>query len=97
MTDLTNYVKLLAKREGTYTTYVFQNLDKEEYIMCTKLPNWNVPEVDIGDIGYLQYKEVLAGDVFVNAEGEVSRYRYPNVYFINFINRSVSNKKEIIL
>lgn len=40
----TIYCKLLAKKEGTYTQYVFENLDQQyssfdKYLMCTKCPN----------------------------------------------------------
>ncbi len=36
--------KLVALKEGTYTIYVFENLDKDitdeyKYIMCTRVPN----------------------------------------------------------
>ena len=38
--DSTIRAKLLTKKEGLYTLYVFQDLDTGAYIMCTKLPNW---------------------------------------------------------
>jgi len=92
-------VKLLAIREGVYTCYVFQILNKDEYIMCTKLPNWQVPTINIGDIGYLDYQIVKAGDEYFDPKTEKHMtYLYSNIYFINFIHKNeILNNNEIIL
>ncbi|MGV8961907.1 MAG: hypothetical protein ACOH2V_00820 [Candidatus Saccharimonadaceae bacterium] len=92
-------VKLLAVRGGSYTVYVFQNLKTDGYIMCTKLPNWQVPEITLGDTGFLEYQIVKAGESYYNLALEVSEiYKYSNVYFINFILRNeVLHNNEIIL
>lgn len=92
-------VKLVAIREGHYSVYVFFNLINSEYIMCTRLPNWQVPSISIGDIGFLQYQTVTAGEEYFNVETQqTTKYLYSNVYFINFIlkNESLQNN-EIIL
>lgn len=80
--------KLVAKRPGRYTVYVFQDADKENsYIMCTKCPNWDGPEVEIFQDGFLTYKFVIAGqDSWLNKEsGSLEAYQYTANYFINFI------------
>lgn len=98
MTELIKEVELIATRDSTYTIYVFKILDTNEYIFCTRLPNWNVPEISVGEKGFLQYQIVNAGDSYINTEsGEEIHYRYPNVYFINFVNRSIVKNEEIIL
>ena len=51
-----------------YTTNVFEIQDERDisltesyYVMCVKYPNWDQDEIKIGDIGYLHFKEVIAG------------------------------------
>ena len=92
-------VKLLAVREGSYTVYVFQDVISKEYIMCTRLPNWQVPDITIGDTGFLEYTEVKAGDTYFDpAEEKMNYYKYSNVYFINFIqNNEILKNKHITL
>lgn len=92
-------VKLLAVREGTYTVYVFQNIETKYYIMCTRLPNWQVPSITIGDIGFLEYNSVKAGETYYNPQTQKDEtYNYTNVYFINFIHRTdILQNNEIIL
>jgi len=99
MTTLTKEVELVATRGGTYTIYVFKDLNNGEYIFCTKLPNWQVPNIDVNSKGFLQYQIVNAGENYYNPEtGERIIYKYSNVYFINFVLRSNATKnKEIIL
>lgn len=98
MQECIKEVKLLAVREGNYTTYVFQTLDTKEYIMCTRLPNWKVPEIQIGDEGFLQYQVVQAGEEYFSiVEQKNIRYNYSNIYFNNFILKTeIINNKEII-
>jgi len=97
--EFTSEVELLAIRDGNYTIYVFKDLDKKEYIMCTKLPNWNTPNLNIGDIGFVKYQIVKAGDEYYDPIREITTiYKYSNIYFINFINKSdIVKNKEIIL
>lgn len=91
--------KLCALRESKYTVYVFQDVINEEYIMCTRLPNWNIPKINIGDIGFLQYQIVKSGDEYFNpSTGETDKFNYSNIYFNNFILKSdVVNNQELIL
>lgn len=93
-------VKLLACREGNYTVFVFQILNSNNYIMCTRLPNWKTPEIKIGDVGFLEYQKVRAGEKYFNVEQQQEVvYQYSNIYFINFIQKKemIVNNDELIL
>ncbi len=98
MQECIREVELLAVREGLYTNYVFQTIDTKEYIMCTKLPNWKVPEISIGDNGFLQYQIVQAGEEYFNVGTQsMVKYNYSNIYFNNFILKTENiNKNNII-
>ena len=91
--------KLLAVREGTYTSYVFKNLEEGTFIMCTKLPNWKSPAITIGDEGFLHYKVVLAGDEYYDPQKDKNeKYLYSNIYFIDFVlDNNTTIKNELIL
>ena len=90
--------KLLAVKEGTYTVYVFKNLDSESYVMCTRLPNWQSPEPQIGDEGFLKYSEVRAGEKYFNPASQSELvYNYSNIYFEAFIQKSDIVNETIIL
>lgn len=66
--------------------------------MCTKPPNWDTPEVSIGDVGFLRYQDVIAGDTYydLNLDKEV-KYKYSNRYFINFVKKEDNFNKETII
>ena len=55
--------KLVAKKVGIYLVYVFE-LGIDKYIMCTQLPNWDISQITIGDIGYITYEDAIAGDKY---------------------------------
>lgn len=86
-----------------YTTYVFKNLDKapfgHNYIMCTRWPNWQCGPVELNDVGYLTYNEVVAGrDSWFDKEtGKEVPYNYSNLVFIKFVPDKPDTSKEIIL
>lgn len=87
------YIKcrVLEVRNGDYTVYAFINLDakkmSKKYLMCTRLPNWNVPDIKVGQEGILAYKPVIAGiDRWYNAEELTFHpYRHSANYFIDFV------------
>lgn len=88
---------MYAVREGTYTMYVFKNLSNSEFLMCTRLPHWQTPNIDIGEKGFLSYRDVKAGQTYFNPNTEQDEYyRYSNRYFINFVHKPVTDKKDII-
>jgi hypothetical protein len=92
--------KLIAIRDGVYTMYVFRNLDNDEYLMCTKLPNWQTPDIIVGDCGFLQVEIVKAGEEYYDLENnKQSKYLYSNIYFKNFIKNTVeiTENSEIVL
>lgn len=101
---VTIYAKLLAKEHdlGGYTTYVFENLDNapfgHKYLMVTRWPNWQHSNIDIGEIGYVTYKEVIAGqDTWWDGTKFVP-YNYTNIVFIKFVRKkSDTSQKDIIL
>ena len=91
-------VELVAERSGYYTMYVFKLLEKSEYIMCTKLPNWQTPDIKIGDVGFLQYTIAVAGSTYFNPNTNTfETYKYDNIYFTNFVNKADINNNNIIL
>ena len=97
MVDVITEAKLLAIREGSYTIYVFQDKNGD-YVMCTRLPNWQTPNVEVGEEGFLQYQIVKAGDKYFNPQLQrETAFNYSNVYFNNFIKKSEATKTEIIL
>lgn len=77
----------MAKRPGNYTVYVFKNLDNSEYITVTKCPNWEDPEIDVGQEGFLTFKFVKAfQDTWVNKmTGEIISYQYSANYYLSFL------------
>lgn len=85
--------KLLEKREefGGYIIYVFENLNytqwNNQYVMTVRFPNWEAPFLNIGDIGYLNYKEVIAGETtwWNKTSQSKNLYNYDNIIFINFV------------
>ena len=89
MESQTIYCKLIAKETDLeqYTTYVFEVLDgmDSKYCMCVRYPNWEEKIVNIGDIGYLHFKEVIAGkDKYWNGSDFIP-YNYSNWQFMKFI------------
>lgn len=93
--------KLVAKQDGIYKNYVFQNLDMPEnsifkYITVTICPNWQVNEViKIGDVGFLEYDFVEAGeDYFERASQITKQYNYSTNYFMNFIRQKEEINKD---
>jgi hypothetical protein len=99
MLDKVIRVKLQAIKEGVYTMYVFKNLEDSNYIMCTRLPNWQTPDISIGDVGFLNYQVVKAGEEYYNPITEEQiKYSYSNIYFINFVRESeIINNNSIII
>ena len=97
MSDIAINAKLVAKKSGIYTVFVFQNLQNNEYIMCTKLPNWDFGDIKIGSVGFLTYENAIAGEKYFNPRNQnFEIYNYTKLYFKNFI-EDIKNKNEEIL
>ena len=92
-------VELIAKREHTYTIYGFKNLDTNEYHLVTRLPNWQVPDIKVGERGLLEYITAIAGEEYYEVETETKGiYKYSNLYFKNFLKESnLQKENELIL
>lgn len=95
MTTKTVHGKLVAKKDGLYTVYVFQ-LDNNEYIMCTKLPNWGSFQIQLDDTGFVTVEEAYQGEEYIDRiTQEKKNYSFSNIYFKDFVKDN--NIKEIIL
>lgn len=81
--------KAVAKRINPdgYVTYVFQDLIDGTYRMVTRLPNWNMSYIGIGDIGYMKYMEAVAGqDSWYDHENDTYvHYKYDGSYILDWI------------
>lgn len=100
---VTIHAKLLAKEHdiGGYTTYVFENLDDapfgHKYLMLTRWPNWQARNIDVGEVGYVTYKEVIAGqDTWWDGTNFIP-YNYTNIIFIKFVKENKDNSKDILI
>lgn len=102
---ITVKAQLVAKEHDLlgYITYVFKCLESNipfghQYIMMTRLPNWNHKNIDIGEIGYVEYEEIHAGEKWYNPQdGTYVPYRYTNIYFVKFVKEADNSKTDIIL
>lgn len=96
MNEIAINATLVAKKLGLYTVYVFKNLDTQEYLMCTKLPNWDFGDINIGTSGFLTYENAIAGEKYFNPKTQTHEiYNYTKMYFKNFIEDMPVNKEEI--
>ena len=75
-----------------YTTYVFRLLDPEDIaiwtyktLTCTRYPNWQCRELQIGDEGYVEINIVKAGiDTWYDGEKQIP-YKNNAKQFLKFI------------
>lgn len=76
-----------SRMDGAYEHYVFINSHTNEYIMCTRMPNWQVDKVDIGEEGFLEYQDVIGGqDRYYDSVKDGYRlYQIDATYFLNFV------------
>ena len=96
MNEIAIRATLVAKKYGLYTVYVFRNLDTQEYLMCTKLPNWDSNDISYGVSGFLTYENAIAGQKYFNPRSQIfGVYNYTKMYFKNFIEDSQHNLEEI--
>lgn len=93
MIEKTYHGKVVAKKDGIYSVYVFQ-LDDNSYDMCTVLPNWGEEyKLSVGDSGFVTANEVRAGEPYYDRHtGETKTYQYSKVYLQEFIKDQVTNK-----
>lgn len=84
--------KLLESRPdfGGYQVYVFENLDSikwhERYVMTVRYPNWQTANLRKGDIGFLNFKVVHAGDKWWDKNAnQFNYYKQSNIVFQDFV------------
>ena len=66
-----------------------------KYITVTICPNWQNEDVKIGDVGYVEYDFVEAGENYFERDSkEVKQYNYSTNYFINFITKREDINKD---
>lgn len=94
--DITIKAKFICKKEGFYSNYVFQDVDNFEYIMCTVLPNWEIPIIKQDDIGFLSFEKAVKGEIYLDKNLESKQYKYSKFYFKDFI-KEVPNLENIVL
>lgn len=77
----------MAKNVDGYDNFVFKDLNDNTYRMVTKLPNWEMAFIKIGDKGYMKYIEVLAGrDSWYDwKNGVYVPYKYDGQYILDWI------------
>jgi hypothetical protein len=90
-----------------YIHYVFESEDSEQnkkllknskYITVTRFPNWENAEFNLGDIGYLLYKEIIPGkDTWFDGEVHNFYKSFEGCQFLKFIKENISLKAPIIL
>ena len=98
--EIISYVELLAKKIGHYSLYAFKNLENNTFIMCTVLPRWDMPDMQIGEKGFLKYQIVKAGEPYYNPNTDTFiKYKYTNQYFMSFIKEGdkQTNQEQIIV
>lgn len=86
-------VKLITIRHdaGDYTVYVFKNMypkdAEDKFIMCTRFPNWNCVELQVGDVGYVKVQKVEAGknSWFDTDQQKLIPYNYSGIHFLDFV------------
>lgn len=67
--------------------------------MCIRFKNWEHRNIDIGEIGYLTYREVEEGkDHWYDRDTNTFiPYNYTNLIFIKFVKAVDNSKKDIII
>ena len=87
---------LKTEARGDYRLMVVENLDatsdSNRYIMCTRCPNWNGKDPEIGQTGFMSYVSVVAGrDKWYNpTDKQHYHYRYTADYFLDFVPLTLS-------
>ena len=94
--DLTIKAKFICKRVGIYSNYVFQDVNNSEYIMCTVLPNWEIPIINSEDIGFLTFEKAVRGETYLDKNLQEHQYKYSKYYFKDFI-KELPNLENIVL
>jgi hypothetical protein len=85
-----------------YINYVFNRLDHhdfdDEFLLCTRFPNWEQKFFKVGDIGFVTVRYVQEGvDKWYDGK-DLNFYKKTNLIFLKFIPlKSRVDTSEIIL
>ena len=96
---------MVAKEQDLmgYQLLVFKNLETpcpfgHNFCMLTVFPNWEARVPDIGEVGYVNYQEIHAGDTYYDRTNDsIMRYNFDNLVFYKFVKEVDSSKKDIII
>lgn len=103
---LTVEAKLLCQECDSlgYTTYVFGLVDEKDiklfgvrYLMCTRWPNWDHRELVNGEVGFLSFTEIIAGETQWYDGSTMNYYKYSCIQFNRFIQKQSDMKHEFKL
>ena len=88
---LTIKCKILIIQNAQYSHIIVDDLnrnadDELKYVDVVLLPNWEPQEIQVGDVGFLQFESVTGGETkYKNRNtNEDCIYAYSNNYFIRF-------------
>ena len=99
----TFYVKVNAVCPdlGGYIIYVFENLDCKDhelkYFMCTRFPNWEHSEVNVGDVGYVNIRYAVEGNSEWYDGEKMNVYKNTYMVFLRFIKEPVKINNEFLI
>lgn len=104
---ITIYCKILEVLHNPlgYIDYVIESLDSSQekilttkYLIVTRFPNWDHRDLNKGDVGYLQYKEITPGiDKWFDGNSLVDYKSFEGWQFIKFISKSSQSNQNIII
>ena len=82
----------VAQHEGEYILYVFRNLESDKwdnkYILCTRYPRLEHRQLEIGEIGFVSFTLVKAGETYYNRiTNKEETYNFTHIRFDKFIRK----------
>ena len=85
------------QRNGEYTNYVFRNLEPTKwdnvFFLCTRYPRWEHREIAKGEVGYVSFTEIKAGEEYYNhITNSIDIYNHSHIRFDKFI--EIKNNSE---
>lgn len=90
------------QQAGEYTNYVFKNLEPTKwdnvFFLCTRYPRWEHRELKKGEIGFVTFTEVKAGEEYYNhITKEVDVYNHSHIRFDKFIDKKSEEDNTIVI
>lgn len=106
MTTYTLKCQLIAREDDIldYHILVFKTLEENcpfghLYNMVTVFPNWEARIPQLGEIGYLEYDEVIGGiDTYYDRVSDsIVKYNFSNLVFKKFVKETDTSNKDIVI